>query len=416
MNKNNPTRVEGGYGGSSLLDNKSHFYNNPWSTNQSYKSYTLEVPKVDTDFSLYIYNLNTKQEIKLRLIPETISETYSPRIAKEAGIYGRVKPINIYTGGNAKTLSTTIELHEDLDNIQGSLYTLLEVLKSMSVPKSSTMIREPRVYLQLGTQFAGEGHIDTTYTFLKPFRRGRYIRANVSLTFTFHEEFGESYIDESLDSTEISSIGINLEDAYGRYMSELEASYYGEYTREEFNYSIEDFMKDLQVRDSYQLTQLYDNQKLLGGFLTNINYTSQALTDLINESLKYGTRIDEAGIHRFITSLGASDIMYIAIFNYYVDLSNILTSGLIVKNLMVNNLNSFKEDVGKYLSKFLEAASEGKRKSSSTSSYFMLDWHTGEAITMTAEKERLIKKELRNLISLADHQIRLFNSLEGAGS
>lgn len=179
----------------------------PWTTDQAFmaRKYGILIPEKIQN--LYIYNINTKQEVKIDLVPDAISESYSPRLTSVKP-FGVLRPINFYTGGGEKKVSFSIELHEDFANVDGSLYKLIDRLKAMSLPVvSNESLKGPSVYIQFGTQFAGKGHIDTSVTYKLPYNvsTGRYKAASVSLSFTFHEEFYEApvVVDEATLMTKL---------------------------------------------------------------------------------------------------------------------------------------------------------------------------------------------------------------------
>lgn len=84
------------------------------------------------------------------------------------------------------------------------MYTFIDKIKRLSNPTSTRgYVEGPYVYFQLGNQFAGKGHVVSSVEFEKPYRDGRYILANCSMTFTFHEEF-ETDFDLLKDDTDYS--------------------------------------------------------------------------------------------------------------------------------------------------------------------------------------------------------------------
>lgn len=320
--------------------NKSYTIYRPWNSNQTEYARKLSIVAPDTAQSLFIYNVNTKESIELKLIPNSMSESYSSRIVKESGIYGRVRPLNFYTGGGGKTLSFSFDLHEDLNSIDGSLYKLLDTLKDMSKPTfngNRGLIQEPIVYLQFGDQFAGKGHINSDYTLNKPYRKdisrgngGRYAFANVSITFTFHEEFEQSqYLISDEGELAISSYSIDLQKAYDNFLSER----YGDYASE-YGISMEDFI-ELVTANQYYITQSFTSEKLLGGFLNSvkINANDKKNPKLYEELMKLaetGQRVDGGLVYQY--SYGQLNEITAAVFNFYVDLSNILSNDMVLVN------------------------------------------------------------------------------------
>lgn len=144
--------------------------------------------------NLFLYNLNTGDFLDFKLIPNSLSTTYTSRIVKAAPI-AVLHPINFYVGGSAKSLSFSFDIHEDINGIpasngESSIYETLKVINRMSEPMvSGGNVIGPSIYLQLGNQFAGKGHMTVSMSAKTPYRNGRYLLASISVNFTFHEEF-----------------------------------------------------------------------------------------------------------------------------------------------------------------------------------------------------------------------------------
>jgi hypothetical protein len=171
----------------------------PWSTDQSFYATEYIITNLKSVSSLYLYNLNTKEQINIRMVPESIAEKYSPKIVSVSP-FGIIHPINFYVGGDSKSISFSFSLHEDY-NAEDNMYTFVDRLKRLSEPVDiNGYVEGPLVYLQLGSQFAGKGHITTSIEFEKPYRNGRYIYANCSMDFVFHEEFDNDVVSVSEDS------------------------------------------------------------------------------------------------------------------------------------------------------------------------------------------------------------------------
>jgi len=403
----------------------------PWSSNQT----KLSIVVPTTIKSMFLYNINTEEEIKLMLIPDSLSEQYSSRIIKESGIYGRVKPINFYTGGNSKKLSFSFNLHEDLNSIDGSLYKLLKTLKSMSKPiisGSRDMIQEPIVYFQMGDQFAGLGHINTQYTLNKPYRKntlisngGRYAFASVSITFIFHEEFLTS--KNSISSTGESvftSTEINLEDAYSNFIQGNGSALVT---------SIDDFVQEIEGGD-YYITQTFANEKLLGGFLNAImkddRYTESGYTesyDAILDSINTGQKLLPTDMSNYYGTSPAPDYSTIItpiqadIFNFYIDLSNILSAGLVIinKGTAISSLYRRVYDYYKWLRLKIDNAIYNYENlnldSVKDSSTLNISYSTYVSIAMAYEKTLVALESLENLLEIIDTQKAIYSSMASAG-
>lgn len=166
--------------------------------------------------NLFLYNLNTDEFLDFKLIPNSLSTTYTSRIVKAAPI-AVLHPINFYVGGSAKSLSFSFDIHEDINGIQASngessIYETLKVINKMSEPSvSGGNVIGPSIYLQLGNQFAGKGHMTVSMSVKTPYRNGRYLLASISVNFTFHEEFEQSQQKLLKDRFNVSSLDIGYD-------------------------------------------------------------------------------------------------------------------------------------------------------------------------------------------------------------
>lgn len=246
-----------------IIDTGSNkeYLTEPWSANQKFMSGVV-IPRTGAELLLYDYNRGPSSTIKIDILPDTISEAYSPRVVKKSP-FGIAHPLNFYVGGSEKTLSMSIDVHEDVDALKGStLYEFVSRLKNMSLSsqgKTSSgddYIKPPEVYFQLGDQFAGRGHITTSFEYKKPFSNGRYKVVTISITFVFHELFdsrslnmmtieGSNIISEeyknslTVGGSELQSRGIDIP------ISDLYDQVFGdEYYITQFNF-VEERLKDL---------------------------------------------------------------------------------------------------------------------------------------------------------------------------
>lgn len=250
------------------------FSKTPWSTSQKYvldsinalteeagKSY---IQRFSKEQRLYLLNINTLEEVKLNLVPDQMSESYSSKVVSVSP-FGTVTPINFYVGGNSKQLSFAFNMHEDLQSIGNSIYNVIEVLENMAKPVyRNGRLYDPIVYFQLGDQFVGKGHIQASFSYSKPFRNGRFTVVDVSMSFTFHEEFENDPI--SLNDT---------------FSSEVSPFALQNNITEDFTF-VDDFIK-FQTDPDYFITQVFDNQKFRTYFntvLTTIDQASQGYSGL----------------------------------------------------------------------------------------------------------------------------------------
>ncbi len=196
-------------------------YNKPWTTYQNYRSPVpvsqlaeslIEDGKMTTQ--LFLYSVLQKKSISLPLIPDSLSEQYSPNVINKQA-FGALHPVYFYADKEEKTLSFSLDIHEDMEMNGapiGNLTKFLEKLNRFSYPKVvGGVVEGPETYIQLGRQFAGLGHIEVDFSYKKPFSRGRYKMASINLTFKFHELFDN--LSTSVIKTEEE---LRLEDTYGQ--------------------------------------------------------------------------------------------------------------------------------------------------------------------------------------------------------
>lgn len=179
-----------------------------WSSNQN-QFYTENKNKKELpllkDTEVFIYNKNTKEHVTFNIIPDSLQESYRPKFISESNIYGRTTPLYFYSGGEDRTVAFSFIVHEDLlpkssVDTHESITNFLEVLKKFSrsvsdkIGKDQTLIA-PEVYLQIGRQFAGSGHLQTQWQYGLPYRNGRYIVTEISITFTYYIEHKSPEID-----------------------------------------------------------------------------------------------------------------------------------------------------------------------------------------------------------------------------
>ena len=197
------------------MSNNNTFLKDPWSSYQTFmidnKGLNIVVPK--SNLVLYFYNVNLEEEVFIKLVPDQLAESYSPKIISESS-FGILHPLNFYAGGSEKKLSFSFSINEDMisemavvkDN---SIYSFAEKIKRMSEPiVMQGRYKEPLIYMQLGSQFAGVGHITTGFSYKKPFSKGSYKLLDIQVSFVFHEIFEN--IPISLDVTEDGVEYLNL--------------------------------------------------------------------------------------------------------------------------------------------------------------------------------------------------------------
>lgn len=193
----------------------------PWTFNQ--KEYTPGYKRTLEQIgptSLYLYDIVRSKYISLPVIPNSVSASYTASL-KQLSSFGILHPINYYIGGSAKTISFAVDVHEDLvmdytgreNTERNNLYHMLDILKAMSEPREDNgRLEPPHVYMQLGNQFAGKGHIETTISLATPYRDNRYVLANINITFTFHDSFKNSELEIVSEEPGSLKIGLGVSD------------------------------------------------------------------------------------------------------------------------------------------------------------------------------------------------------------
>jgi len=407
---------------------KDEFTKTPWTTNQSYtrpnflsstsdqrqRKYSMISLKQEEE--LYLYNINTEEQVVLRLIPNSLSENYSPRIVSVSP-FGTVTPINYYTGGDGKVISFAFEMYEDFINKEsnallnkipetsGSIYKFIESIKKMSEPvdRDKGYILEPLVYFQLGNQFVGKGHIQTSFDFNKPYRNGRYTYVKCSMTFTFHEEFEDDPINLGEDTyfSQVSSLAVdsNLLDDFSAYG---------------------DFIELVNTPD-YIITQVFENKKLQNFF----NVIKLEEEDRLNYN-----RIDEA-LQRIQSSLTSGETLEanfyyhnpygVNLINSYFDLNAILTNIVNIK-IKTQNLNKLLTNIESLFEDYRGSYRPGKDGNGWYERTTARDFGPGqgsvpvtELVQMTDREKRLFREAYNYLRTLVIKLISLYTNLYGAG-
>jgi len=392
-----------GYGSgiNTTTASKELIFSNPWSTKQHFRA-PAKIINLKNINTLFIYNINTEKTVNLKLVPDSLSEKYSQKIISQAP-FGILHPLNFYVGGSTKVLDTSFVLHEDVTSVNNSIYRLVELIKSMSMPISKDgQLLPPLVYFQLGDQFAGKGHMSTSFTYKKPYAKGRYKIAECNLTFTFHEIFDNPQVIVSSDDMTVSafsssSIGLDLSGT--------------EYA----NMSISDFYEEYLDYD-YLITNSYIEDKL--------NNVLNIISNSIPESKKYYMTTDELS-----TALASDDkeALYNTLNNYassynpflaeliglYIDLFNILdTATFATYHTVYYSLNTLKENINTLKTYF-----ESTRIPDSENLFSVT--YIGDVykeITLSDKEITSFYNTLEDLLKIVEDQIDIYKFLEGAGS
>ena len=400
---------------------------NPWSTNQSFYKNELKIERLIKPASLFIYDISRNVEITLKLIPDDVSESYSPKITSVSP-YGVIRPINFYVGGENKKVNMSFTINEDF--IGKSLYDFLDRLKKMSVPVSGrNILKPPLVYFQLGEHFAGKGHINTSFDLQKPFRNGRYTVANCNIDFTFHEEFYDEP-DFSFDEPDVM---------VSRFSATQDIV-------EGFS-SYEDFIS-LSYSDEYFIERIYSNKKIKTFLNTIEEYlrsytgpnplqTSPILKDSVVER-EMDTILSVAPLFTRATTPTWDPESYVAISTFYknefgIKLLNAITAlrttlvPIFSKATMMTNLRKIARDLNNLNNELGTSflPEELKSQSSYINNYNQqqlngIGWHettdlpSGVYILMSIEEFQALKEAIGFILSIVDNFIIAFSSMSGA--
>lgn len=377
----------------------SSFNDNPWTANQAFFKEDYKVDLTEKE-CLYLYRQDTEDYVKLDLIPDNVTESYSQRILSESGIFGRTTPIKFYAGGGDKSISFSFKLIEDLNNENGSLYNLLERLRSMTMPyeKRDYSIIPPVVYLQLGKQFAGLGHIQFSYDLNVPYRNGRFILANCSITFTYHEEFE--------GNNQILNIQGNQETElfYADSVQGILDFYNG--TRND-NESIDDFLGGNNIHGNveYFITNSFEELKL-NEFLNTISLKPDSPFLKENSERPSVIKVNTTQGYVYQSTSSINPFMLNA-YSLYQDLVDIL--GVHYASNRKQNLEVFLNKLEKLHGEYLNSTYPGKPGIG----YYIIE--PIKLVQMSDKEKKLYNDLISNIVTTASVQLDIIRALEGAG-
>lgn len=398
------------------------FSEKPWSSNQKFVLGKYGTVAPSTVQSLYLLNLNTKEEIVLKLVPQSLAEQYSARLTQQS-TFGILKPLNFYSGGTQKSISFSFDVHEDINGIDGSLYTLVEKIKRLNLPviKNDT-IRGPEVYFQLGTQFAGKGHLKIDIEYKLPYNvvSGRYKLATITMSFVFHEEFYEEpvVLEENTLSLQLDASGIPL-------LQEAISSYD----------SVEDFLAGIVDYDyAYYVSQDFAASKL-NAFLNIL--TNQSVVESFSEQQLLDSNTVRENLLKSVEALRADGIIMadyrvnsetifyrnpygITLINAYKNIESIINP-VFSRQAVLSNLKSLLKTVetlsATYRNSYFEVIS-GYPPGINTSKE--IGWYRDPAyeqrVTQMTTVERVaFENAVKELIAILKSQISLYSITYGAG-
>jgi len=389
------------------MADKPFYTNPPWTFKQERPEYIIDKLDFSKPTSLYLYNINTAEWVIIPVIPDSLSASYSANF-QSVTTHGLIRPVRYYTGGSEKSVSFTIKVHEDLQyeysntksdeyaNTKSNLYALIDVIKRLSEPNTdhvNQVLLPPKVYFQLGNQFAGTGHIDTSVSFSVPFRNGRYIMADISFTFTFHEIFESNKLTMEITRPGELTVGIGINDPPGVNSDS----------------DFEDFYKKSVNIDFIIENSLKDNKMLLAVYVQlHREYNPvQELTDVDTlEEIINTANMAELKRHfeNLIFSMGAKVVHGDAVVARYLEL--FFESMIKLKIIMAGTyqVDNTLKNLGKLKSEIRAKVSE-----------LYTTYELGYPITYYNEKEREEMREARSnfdiLEAIIDAQFELRYSI-----
>ena len=302
-------------------------------------------------------------------------------------------------------------MNDDSHNVNGSIYELLERLKDMSRAKViNQLLKAPLVYFQLGTQFAGLGHINVNYDYKKPFRNGRYIYVSCSISFTFHEEFEAEPVDFGGTFIQDESLGLNVD--FGNLTDGFES--YDDFLQESFDYD-------------YIVTQIYSDSKLTSYFNTLATNIESHYDDIS----KLTVAPDPEEVEQYISDIQSGNLptgsTWINQNPYAVDLINLffkfktiinpIFSTIIIKGNLVKLLYEISDLKEAYFNSY---TGDNQYDQHGYGWYEIMKVVGGSGYTFTwiqmKEKEKQeFEDALAYLEKLVNHQIAIYSIVTGAG-
>jgi hypothetical protein len=347
------------------------YTNPPWTFKQERPEYIIDEPDFSKPTSLYLYNVNTEEWVIIPVIPDSLSASYSANF-QSVTTHGLIRPVRYYTGGSEKSVSFAIKMHEDLQykysnksdeyvNAGSNLYALVDVIKKLSEPNTDhvrQVLLPPKVYFQLGNQFAGTGHIDTSVSFSVPFRNGRYIMADISFTFVFHEIFRSNELTVEITEPGELIVGIGIDDLPGINSDSDFENFYKESVNVDF--IIENSLKEDKMR---RLLEGYTNSH------KEFNIRSMPTVDTLEEIIntaditelknRFASIMEELRIKlrsmRYPGQVSAAEVTtfrYLDLFFEFMIKLKIIMAGTYQVDTTLENLVTLKKDMQAKLSDY----------------------------------------------------------------
>lgn len=287
---------------------------------------------------IYFYkNVGSKpEEIIIDLIPQEITYTYTPNFQEQSTL-GRLSPLYSYINGSDKKIAFSVKLHEDLGSIRESYETLdglVSKLKSLSYPSKTGGALED-VSFHLG-EITGKGIVNTSVSWEKPFRDGRYLVANISFDITVTKEYTPVSSTEITERVELPN-GVYQEVPKLLYTTDMRDSlkhFIMDSTGSEYNTAFNDL---LDPTDSEEAKEYY-----LAQARQSFNYKAKVLINLYD-------MIELRGDGEKISSYLDSYInikQHLDMYRSKVNNESITEKG---ESLIKNNLNSIRSAFKKYI-------------------------------------------------------------------
>lgn len=130
----------------------------------------------------YIINLVTGTRIAFTVIPEDISDSNSAQFDDQS-IRGRSTPLKGYSGSGPRSVSYSLDLHDDY--CQGGILKTVNKLKALVYPVYGGVVTPPKCYVRLGNMVGMTAVTNSVNISWKPpYRNGVYVCATVSLEFS----------------------------------------------------------------------------------------------------------------------------------------------------------------------------------------------------------------------------------------
>jgi hypothetical protein len=283
---------------------------------------------------IYFYKTvgNQVEEIIIDIIPQEVTYTYTPNFQEQSTL-GRLSPLYSYINGSDKKIAFSVKLHEDLGSIRESYETLdglVSKLKSLSYPSTTGGALED-VSFHLG-EITGKGIVNTSVSWEKPFRDGRYLVANISFDITVTKEYTPVSSTEITERVELPN-GVYQEVPKLLYTTDMRDSlkhFIMDSTGSKYNTAYNHL---LDSTDSKEVREYY-----LAQAKKSFDYNATILTNLYD---MIALRGDEKKINSYINS-------HLTIGEYLYEYSYLVNNMYIKKT----NESSAKKDLNSLRSAF----------------------------------------------------------------